>query len=97
MNPNNVPESPLPWRAEKCPCGAKVCSSANVIPVTYGQGVMSLKDAKYTDHVANAYPQMVGAMQFALDVLSHKPQKSGLDQAAEARLERVLREIGELP
>lgn len=57
------PDAPLPWRVEKCSCGHPVCNSANVLPVTFSQGVMKMPDAEFIAHACNNYEALVQALR----------------------------------
>lgn len=57
------PPMKLPLMVEPCPCGHRACTSVNVRPVTYGQGIMPREEGEYLVHAGNAYPKLVEALQ----------------------------------
>lgn len=55
--------APITYRADKCPCGQAGCSSGNLTPVTYGQGVMQMAEAEDLARKLNAYPKLIAALK----------------------------------
>lgn len=75
-------------RASKCPCGHPKCSSGNISPVTYGQGVMTMEDAQEIAKRANLFPRMLLALKKANEIKSPSLKRLHLERIV-ADAERV--------
>lgn len=50
--------SDIHFYAEKCPCGDPICTSGNLRPLTYGQGVMKMHEAEDAAAKLNDYARL---------------------------------------
>ncbi len=54
---------------EPCPCGQKGCHSANIAPLTYGQGVMNREHAEFLVKAVNERDELLTALRATREAL----------------------------
>lgn len=67
-------------QVQKCPCGHPTCTSGNLQPITYGQGVMPISEAEEIARRCNLFPRMLLALRKVKDLTPYKTQQLNIEQ-----------------